>query len=101
MSAELIGVIAVITVAIIFDYQNGFHDAANAIATSVSTRALTPRAALALAAIGIAGEVLRARNEERVLSVAFPAYAAYAEQTPRFVPRFPRCRRPVSHRYVG
>ena len=33
-----------------FDYTNGFHDAANAIATSVSTRALTPRAALLMAA---------------------------------------------------
>ena len=32
-----------------FDYTNGFHDAANAIATSVSTRALTPRVALAMA----------------------------------------------------
>ena len=29
-----------------FNYTNGFHDAANAIATSVSTRALTPRVAL-------------------------------------------------------
>src|SRR5690349_16434765 len=35
-----------------FDYTNGFHDAANAIATSVSTRALTPRVALGVAAIG-------------------------------------------------
>src|SRR3712207_4489417 len=35
-----------------FDYTNGFHDAANAIATSVSTRALTPRTALAMAAVG-------------------------------------------------
>ncbi|MGH8878211.1 MAG: inorganic phosphate transporter [Stackebrandtia sp.] len=35
-----------------FNYTNGFHDAANAIATSVSTRALTPRAALGLAALG-------------------------------------------------
>ena len=34
-----------------FDYTNGFHDAANAIATSVSTRALTPRVALILAAV--------------------------------------------------
>ena len=33
-----------------FDYTNGFHDAANAIATSVSTRALTPRVALLMAA---------------------------------------------------
>src|SRR5690606_4568609 len=36
----------------LFDYTNGFHDAANAIATSVSTRALTPRAALLIAALG-------------------------------------------------
>src|SRR4051794_11049988 len=35
-----------------FDYTNGFHDAANAIAVSVSTRALTPRAALIMAAFG-------------------------------------------------
>ena len=32
--------VAVIVVALSFDYTNGFHDAANAIATSVSTRAL-------------------------------------------------------------
>ena len=48
---ELAIIIAVVVVALIFDYTNGFHDAANAIATSVSTRALTPRIALALAAI--------------------------------------------------
>ena len=35
-----------------FNYTNGFHDAANAIATCVSTRALTPRVALAMAAVG-------------------------------------------------
>ncbi len=34
-----------------FNYTNGFHDAANAIATSVSTRALTPRIALGMAAV--------------------------------------------------
>ncbi|GGM70914.1 inorganic phosphate transporter [Dactylosporangium sucinum] len=39
-------------VALAFDYTNGFHDAANAIATSVSTRALTPRAGLLMAAVG-------------------------------------------------
>jgi inorganic phosphate transporter, PiT family len=44
-------VIAVVVVALVFDYTNGFHDAANAIATSVSTRALTPRIALLLAAV--------------------------------------------------
>jgi PiT family inorganic phosphate transporter len=44
-------VIAVIVIALAFDYTNGFHDAANAIATSVSTRALTPRVALLMAAV--------------------------------------------------
>jgi protein-S-isoprenylcysteine O-methyltransferase Ste14 len=44
-------------------------------------------AAVALAILGIGGDVLRARNEERTLSSAFPEYAAYAERTPRFVPR--------------
>ena len=52
MSPELIATLAVIIAAIAFDYTNGFHDAANAIATSVSTRALTPRVALAMAAVG-------------------------------------------------
>jgi inorganic phosphate transporter, PiT family len=44
-------VIIIVVVALIFDYTNGFHDAANAIATAVSTRALTPRRALAMAAV--------------------------------------------------
>ena len=48
---ELAILIAVVVVAVGFDFTNGFHDAANAIATSVSTRALTPRIALTLAAV--------------------------------------------------
>jgi PiT family inorganic phosphate transporter len=48
---DLAIVIAVVLVALAFDYTNGFHDAANAIATSVSTRALTPRLALLMAAV--------------------------------------------------
>src|SRR6187402_3054437 len=48
---ELAILIAVVVVALAFDYTNGFHDAANAIATSISTRALTPRVALSLAAV--------------------------------------------------
>ncbi len=52
MTGELVAVLAVIVVAMAFDFTNGFHDAANAIATSVSTRALSPRVALAVAAIG-------------------------------------------------
>lgn len=48
---ELAVVIIVVVASLAFDYTNGFHDAANAIATSVSTRALTPRAALVMAAV--------------------------------------------------
>src|SRR6184192_493961 len=40
----------VVVVALGFDFTNGFHDTANSIATSVSTRALSPRAAVAIAA---------------------------------------------------
>lgn len=43
--------VVTIGVALFFTYTNGFHDSANAIATSVSTRALTPKAALAMAAV--------------------------------------------------
>ena len=50
MDLNLILVCVVIAVALFFSYTNGFHDAANAIATSVSTRAWTPRAALLMAA---------------------------------------------------
>ena len=52
MDPAFVAVLAVILAAMVFDYTNGFHDAANAIATSVSTRALTPRIALAMAAVG-------------------------------------------------
>ena len=41
----------VVAVALFFDFTNGFHDTANSIATSVSTRALSPRPAVAMAAI--------------------------------------------------
>ena len=50
MSVELLLVILVITVALVFDYINGFHDAANSIATVVSTRVLTPGKAVMWAA---------------------------------------------------
>jgi inorganic phosphate transporter, PiT family len=46
----LVAVICVIAVALGFDYVNGFHDAANSIATVVSTRVLTPRTAVVWAA---------------------------------------------------
>jgi len=48
---DVLPVALVVALAMGFNYTNGFHDAANAIATSVSTRALTPRVALAMAAV--------------------------------------------------
>src|SRR3982751_1210535 len=43
-------ILSIIVVALVFDYINGFHDAANSIATIVSTRVLSPRAAVVWAA---------------------------------------------------
>jgi PiT family inorganic phosphate transporter len=43
--------LAVIFLAVIFDFINGFHDSANAIATVVSTRVMTPRVAIVMAAV--------------------------------------------------
>ena len=48
---EAVLVVFVVALALGFDFTNGFHDAANAIATSISTRALTPRVALVMSAI--------------------------------------------------
>jgi PiT family inorganic phosphate transporter len=47
-SALLVGVVAL---ALVFAWTNGFHDTANAVATSLATGALTPRVALAMAAL--------------------------------------------------
>ena len=50
MNSDVILVIVVAT-ALAFDFTNGFHDTANAIATSVSTRAMTPRVAVLVSAV--------------------------------------------------
>jgi PiT family inorganic phosphate transporter len=50
MSAELILVIVIVAVALSFDFVNGFHDAANSVATVVATRVLTPLQAVIWAA---------------------------------------------------
>ncbi|MCI1248795.1 MAG: inorganic phosphate transporter [Megasphaera sp.] len=50
---------AVVLLAVLFDYINGFHDTANAIATSVSTRAISPRHAIMMAAtLNFAGAMI-------------------------------------------
>ena len=51
MSTELVLLIVTVVTALIFDFLNGFHDAANSIATVVSTRVLSPRLAVLWAAV--------------------------------------------------
>jgi PiT family inorganic phosphate transporter len=58
----LVLLVAVIIAALVFDYINGFHDTANAIATCVSTRALTVRTAIFMAAtLNFAGAMVSTR----------------------------------------
>jgi PiT family inorganic phosphate transporter len=66
-------VVAVVVVALVFVYTNGFHDAANSIATSVSTRALTPGVALAMATVmNFVGALLGQGVADTVGSVISP-----------------------------
>jgi PiT family inorganic phosphate transporter len=75
---ELAIVIAVVAVALAFDYTNGFHDAANAIATSISTRALTPRIALILAAVmNFVGALLGQEVAKTVSEVISPPQGSH------------------------
>ncbi|MCE3235847.1 MAG: phosphate transporter [Vampirovibrio sp.] len=48
---DFIMLLAIITLALVFDYINGFHDAANAIATVVATKVMTPRMAVFFGAV--------------------------------------------------
>src|SRR3954447_1931490 len=58
MDASLI-VVAVVVTALVFDFTNGFHDTANAMATSIATGAFRPRMAVAVAAcLNLAGTFL-------------------------------------------
>jgi inorganic phosphate transporter, PiT family len=67
---QTVGLVLLIIVALGFDYTTGFHDAANAIAISVSTRALTPRAALGLAAaFNLIGSVVSVKVANTVGSI--------------------------------
>lgn len=71
----------VVALALAFDFTNGFHDAANAIATSVGTRALTPRNALIMAAVfNFIGAFLGQEVAKTVQSITEPpdGYAGLA-----------------------
>jgi inorganic phosphate transporter, PiT family len=74
---DLAIIVALVVVALGFDYTNGFHDAANAIATSVSTRALTPRVALVMAAVmNFVGAFLGQKVAHTVSDVIVPGGSA-------------------------
>lgn len=51
MSSTLAVTVVIILLTLAFDFINGFHDTATAVATSISTRALSPKAAIALCAV--------------------------------------------------
>ena len=51
METAVLIVVLVVGLALFFDFTNGFHDTGNAMATSIATRALKPRTAVALSAV--------------------------------------------------
>ena len=73
----------IITLALIFEFINGFHDTANAVATSVYTRALSPRNAIILAAVmnfvgALAGEKVAKTISKGLIYVTLPEYVISA-----------------------
>src|SRR5436305_15225332 len=66
MSGDIILVIVIAT-ALAFDFTNGFHDTANVVATPISTRAIAPRPAVAMAAVlNFVGALLSRRGAAAV-----------------------------------
>ncbi|WP_084339092.1 inorganic phosphate transporter [Actinomadura oligospora] len=71
--SQIAMLLLVVLVSLVFDYTNGFHDAANAIATAISTRALTPRVALLMAAVmNMLGALLGVQVAKTVSEVITP-----------------------------
>src|ERR1700712_4352353 len=67
MSTTFFVVSLVIVTALFFDFTNGFHDSANAMATSVATGALRPRTAVLIAAIlNMAGAFLSTEGAKTI-----------------------------------
>ena len=76
--AQALLLILTIAVALAFDFTNGFHDTANAIATAVGTRALSPRFAVSFSAVlnlvgaVVATQLLQAKVANTVGSLVAP-----------------------------
>ena len=80
---DTFALVVTVAVALFFTYTNGFHDSANAIATSVSTRALTPKVALAMAAVmNLLGAFLGQGVAETVSKglIATPRHGPFAQR---------------------
>ena len=77
MDASLILVVIVVLVALAFDFINGFHDAANSIATIVATRVLTPHASAILLdpEYGLPASLVRSKDAGLLLSVLLASLA--------------------------
>src|SRR5512141_1009173 len=78
-----IGLVIVVLLALTFDFINGFHDTANSIATSVSTRVLSPRQAIMMAAVlNFAGAVVSSKVAKTIsgglVSGSLPEYVIMA-----------------------
>ena len=79
---ELFVVITVIVVALIFDFTNGFHDSANAMAGPVATGALRPRTALILAALlNVVGACLSTEVAKTISGGLFDVTIVYEDDT--------------------
>jgi hypothetical protein len=104
-------VVAVIVAALAFDFTNGFHDTANAMATSIATKALRPKVAVLISAVlNIAGAFLSTEvartisngivNDAQVTpSMIFAGHAGREPRHRRGVPV--RTRRRRGHRRTG
>src|SRR4051812_35312004 len=72
--------VLVVVIALGFDFTNGFHDTANAVATSVGTRAVTPRTAVIIAAVAnLAGAFVTTAVAKNIASGIIDANLATQE----------------------
>ena len=81
-----LALIVILVLAVVFDYINGFHDTANAIATSVSTRALKPEYAIVLSATAnfvgaLTGTAVATDDRRRASSTRCPIRAPASTPT--------------------
>lgn len=79
---ELVIVGVIVALALGFAYTNGFHDAANAVATSISTHALTPRIAVGMAAVmNFVGALLGTQVAETIATSIVDLSGATVQQS--------------------